>query len=103
MVEIKEVTQENVTEFIDFPFQLYKKSPYWVGELKADTRKLFSPDNAFWKHGENKMFLAYKDGKLSGRIMALINRAHNEYHNEHIGFFGFFDCVEDDDSSHVLF
>lgn len=103
MIEIKEVNAKNLNEFIDYPFQLYKNDLYWVGELKTDTRKLLLPNNAFWTHAENKMFLAYKDGKIAGRIMALVNRAHNEYHKEHIGFFGFFDCEEDTDVSHALF
>ena len=47
--------------------------------------------------------MAYDGEKPLGRIMALVNRAHNEYHKENIGFFGFFDCVNDEHVSVALF
>lgn len=103
MITVCEVTDKNLSQFIHFPFDLYKNSPYWVGELKADTRRLLSPKNPFWAHAVNKMFLAYKDGVLAGRIMALVNHAHNAYHHENIGFFGFFDVIQDAEVSHALF
>ncbi len=103
MIEIQEVTDKNLKTFIDFPFELYKNDPYWVGELKADSKRLLSPLNPFWRHAVNKMFLAFKDGKPAGRLMALVNRTHNEYHQENIGFFGFFDAVNDGAVSHALF
>lgn len=102
-VKIVPVTTGNdISSFIDFPFILYKHSPYWVGELKADTKHLISLENPFWKHATRELFLAYKDGVLVGRIMALVNKVHNEYHHENIGFFGFFDCVNDAKVSSAL-
>ena len=47
--------------------------------------------------------MAYRDGKPVGRICALINRKFNEYHQANIGFFGFFDCVNDEKVSAALF
>lgn len=102
-IEIRSVTEKNINTFVDFPFELYRNHPYWVGELKGDTKKLLSPKNAFWAHAENRLFMAYKDGKPAGRIMALVNRLHNEYHQENIGFFGFFDCVHDQAVADALF
>ena len=90
-------------DFVQFPFDLYKKDPYWVGELKADTLRLLRTDNAFWKHARRKLFLAYQDGKIVGRLCALVNNTYNEYHQENIGFFGFFDCINDAAVSHALF
>lgn len=95
--------ENNLNEFINFPYQLYKDSPYWVGELKADTRKLLRPDNAFWKHARRKLLLAYKDGQTAGRLCVLVNDTYNEYHQENIGFFGFFDCINDKAVSKALF
>ena len=95
-MQIKEISSPaDITAFVDFPFTLYKDHPYWVGELKADTRRLLSEENPFWAHARRALFMAYEGEKPLGRIMALINRAHNEYHGENIGFFGFFDCVND--------
>ncbi len=103
-VSVREVTTEKELDaFIDFPFELYKNNPYWVGELKADTKHLINLKNPFWNHASRALFLAYEEGELLGRIMALVNRAHNEYHHENIGFFGFFDCVNDARVSNSLF
>lgn len=41
------------------------------------------------------MFLAFRDGRVAGRVMAIINHAHNEFHNERAGFFGFFEVEND--------
>ena len=95
--------EQDLKIFVNFPFQLYKNHPYWVGELKADTLKLLKPDNAFWTHARRKLLLAYKDGKPVGRLCALVNDTFNEYQKENIGFFGFFDCVNDKAVSHALF
>lgn len=103
MVEIREVTDKDLNAFINFPFELYKQDPYWVGELKMDTRALLRENNAFWKHGVRKLFMAYQDGKAVGRICALVNHRFNEYHLENIGFFGFFDCVNNEEVSAALF
>lgn len=101
---VKQLTDSQLDEFIDFPFSLYQNDPYWVGELKADTRKLLKKDNAFWQGSCRALFMAYReDGTPLGRIAAIINGAHNAYHHEKIGFFGFFDCVNDDKVSSALF
>ncbi len=101
--QIRQVTTDyEVSEFIDFPFSLYKNDPYWVGELKADTKRLLQADNPFWTTATRALFLAEKKGQTVGRIMALVNRAHNEYHHENIGFFGFFDCANDEDVATAL-
>ena len=95
--------EKQLKAFVQFPFDLYKKDLYWVGELKADTLKLLRPDNAFWTHARRKLFLAYQDGKIVGRLCALVNDTYNEYHHENIGFFGFFDCINNAEVSHALF
>ena len=94
---------KQLTAFAQFPYDLYKKDPYWVGELKADTLKLLRPDNAFWMYARRKLLLAYKDGQLTGRLCAIVNDTYNVYHQENIGFFGFFDCINDPEVSHALF
>ncbi len=103
MVEIREVTQKELNSFINFSFELYKQDPYWVGDLKEETRKLLRLDNPFWQHAVRKLFMAYQDGKPVGRICALVNRKYNDYRHENIGFFGFFDCVNDEEVSNALF
>ena len=103
-MQIKNIqTPREINAFIEFPFSLYKADPYWVGELKADTKHLLDMHNPFWQQASRALFMAYDGEKPLGRIMALVNRAHNEYHKENIGFFGFFDCVNDEHVSVALF
>lgn len=97
MTEITAVNEQDkkqINEFINYPYTLYKDNPYWIGELKADVKKLLLKD-PFWRHAEKQMFIAYKNGKAAGRIMALVNHTHNEHWNEKCGMFGFFDCIDD--------
>ena len=103
-MQIKEIhSPQEINDFINFPFELYKDNPYWVGELKTDIRKLLDAQNDFWHTADRALFMAYEGEKPVGRIMALVNKAHNEYHRENIGFFGFFDCVQDEKVSAALF
>lgn len=103
-LEIRELhTNEELDHFVNFPFELYRNNPYWVGELKADTKQLIRLEDPFWKTASRVLFMAYEGEKPLGRLMALVNRAHNDYHHENIGFFGFFDCVNDERVSAALF
>jgi ribosomal protein S18 acetylase RimI-like enzyme len=104
MIQIKEISSvQDRNAFVEFPFTLYKDHPYWVGELKAETMHLLDEKNPFWQHAKRALFMAYEGATPVGRIMALINRAHNEHHKENIGFFGFFDCINDTEISAALF
>ncbi len=92
-----------LAEFVDFPFRLFRGHPYWVGDLKKDTSRLLGPGHPFWDHAERRLFMAFRDGVPVGRIAAILNRAHNDFHDERCGFFGFFDCQDDLAASRLLF
>jgi GNAT superfamily N-acetyltransferase len=51
--------------------------------------------NPFFEHAEAEYFLAERGGAVVGRIAAIANRAHNEAHHDRVGFFGFFESVDD--------
>jgi GNAT superfamily N-acetyltransferase len=51
--------------------------------------------NPFFEHGTAGYFLAERDGEVVGRIAAISNQLHNETHGDRVGFFGFFECIED--------
>jgi GNAT superfamily N-acetyltransferase len=82
--------------FLKFPFDLYRDNPYWVPPLFSDMKRRFSPDNPFFRHAEVQPFISMLDGRPAGRIAAIHNRGYNEFSGENAGFFGFFDCIEDD-------
>jgi GNAT superfamily N-acetyltransferase len=59
--------------------------------------------NPFFDHGEAEYFLAERDGEVVGRIAAISNRLHNETHGDRVGFFGFFECADDQAAADALF
>ncbi len=59
--------------------------------------------NPFFQHGSVELFLAYSNGDVAGRIAAVENTLHNEFHQEKIGFFGLFESVEDQEVANALF
>jgi len=96
--------KKQLKEFIMLPFELYKNDSNWVPPLISDQKKFFNPKkNPYYQHSEVKLFLAYKDGKQSGRISAHSNTQHNIEHNDNIGFFGFFECIDDQEVADALF
>ncbi len=102
-IAIREIDQEGLGAFIDFPFDLFKGHPHWVGELKRDTRHMLELSHPFWRHAERRLFMAYRGGQPAGRIAAIVNRAHNSFHGENCGFFGFFDCEDRQETADALF
>ena len=59
--------------------------------------------NPFFEHGEAEYFLAERDGEVVGRIAAITNRLHNETHGDRVGFFGFFESIDDQSVADALF
>ncbi|MEI6816440.1 MAG: hypothetical protein WCL14_07495 [Bacteroidota bacterium] len=105
MITIKKV--ENSADkklFIDFPHDLYKDDKNYVPELFIAQSDLMDPKkNPFFKHSKADLYLALKDGKVVGRISAIRNNNYNEFANAKVGFFGFFDVVNDYEVAKKLF
>lgn len=83
--------------FIQFPFDLFKGCDVWVPPLRMDVAKLINPKkNAFFEHGDMQLFLAEDQrGTVVGRIAGIRNGMHLEKYNDQVGFFGFFDTIND--------
>lgn len=93
-IEIIEVrSKKDLYDFIRFPLSIYSKDPYYVPFLFTEMEKKFSKKNPFFLHANVKYFLAKYKGKSVGRITSIINYRHNEFHKENIGFFGFFESI----------
>jgi len=83
-------------EFLSFPYQLYKEQKLWIPPLMMEQKKLIdTQQNPFYDEADLAMFIATLNGKTAGRIAAIHNKAYNRYHKTNVGFFGFFDCVDD--------
>ncbi|MEW6511379.1 MAG: hypothetical protein AB1428_10505 [Bacteroidota bacterium] len=90
--------------FIKFQWVPYAGNPYWVPPLLMDRRKLIDrKNNPFYHHAAMELFLAERDGEIVGRIGAVVNDNHNKEHEENIGFFGFFECIDDQEVANALF
>lgn len=88
---------------LKFPWTLYKGDPYWVPPLLSmQKHKLDRQKNATWKHMEGEYFIAWRGAQPVGTIAAFINHRHNEFHNEHIGFFGLFEVYDDQEAASAL-
>ena len=90
--------------FIDYEWQANKNNPNWISPLRMERNKLLDTNkNPFFTHSEIELFLAYNDGKIVGRIAALTNQNHNDYHNDNAGFWGFLECENNQDAVNELF
>jgi hypothetical protein len=58
--------------------------------------------NPFFKHARMRPLLAYRDGKLVGRIVGVIDDRHNEYHAEKTAFFGFYESIDDQEVANTM-
>lgn len=89
-------------EFLRLPFKLYAKNPLWVPPLLRDIKEQFSAQNPFFKHAEVAPFIAKLNGDTVGRIAAIYNEAHINFYGEKAGFFGFFDCLDENAVAQAL-
>lgn len=96
-VEVRAVSgRRDLTRFIDLPFALHANHPLWVPPLKLERRLFLSRrQNAFFSHGEAEYFLAWRDGRVVGRVSAQINRAFNDHQGKRWGWFGFLELEDD--------
>jgi len=96
------VSRRDLKEFENIPEILFGKDPNFVPPFPGSIVELLTEKSAFARHGEVFPFIAYLQGKPVGRIAAVVNRSHNEYHKDKVGFFGFFDFIEDETVAQVL-
>ncbi len=70
--------------------------PHFVPPLRREHRDLFDRRrHPFFRHAEAAFFLAQRDGRPVGRIEAIVNHAHNRFHDDRVGFFGAFESEND--------
>ena len=102
---IKEVVgKKDLKKWVDFPNKLYKKVPSYVPFLFNDEMDTFTKaKNPAYDFCETKLFLAYIDNKIVGRIGALINHAYNKKWNKNAMRFTRFDFIDDYEVSEALF
>lgn len=104
---------------VKFPFRLYKGDPYWVPPLIGDRKKFLDPEhNPSFEYLQVSYFVAEALVKpenqpadalpvggmeqVVGTIAAIFNPRHNEIHNDRVGFFGLFECINDFEVAEAL-
>lgn len=98
---VKVRNSKDLKAFIDFPHDLYKADPHYVPALFLSEKFLLTK-HPFHQHSEMILFLAYRNSKVVGRIAAILNNNYNKFHNTSVGFFGFFDCINEIDVAKKL-
>lgn len=103
-VEIKKVSSRGeLKQFIRFNYEFYKDCPYSVPDLYDDILGTFTPEkNAAFEFCEADYFLALREGKVVGRVAAIINRRANETWHRRVVRFGWIDFVDDIEVSRAL-
>ena len=104
-IQIKRVeTKKDLKQFIEFHYDLYKGNPYDVPNLYSDEVNTLSKDkNAAFDFCEAEYFLALKEGKIVGRVAAIINHKANEKWKKKDVRFGWIDFIDDIEVSRALF
>jgi GNAT superfamily N-acetyltransferase len=93
-----------ISAFVDVPWRLYRGDPHWTPPLRADLlgsrllglHGLLTPAHPYHRDAEVTHFVAWRGDDAVGRVSAAVNHRYNDYHGERIGFFGFFESVDDD-------
>ena len=104
-IQIKRVeTKKDLKRFIEFHYDLYKGNPYDVPNLYSDEVNTLSKDkNAAFDFCEAEYYLALKEGKIVGRVAAIINHKANEKWKKKDVRFGWIDFIDDIEVSRALF
>lgn len=85
-----------LNEFVELPFSIYDDHRHWVPPLRIAVKELLDrKKHPFYANADAEFFLARQGGRVVGRIAAIIDRNHNQFHQEKAGFFGFYESVND--------
>ncbi len=96
-------SREDEKAFLRFPWKVYAHDPNWVPPLVSQRKdKMDREHNPMLKHMEIEFFMAWRGTEPVGEIAAFINHSHNKFHNEHIGWFGMFEVLDDREAALAL-
>ncbi|WP_224482940.1 GNAT family N-acetyltransferase [Robertkochia aurantiaca] len=105
MITVKEVrSKKDLETFVKFPFSLYKTSDKWVPPLiQEELSTLDAAKNPIYREAESRLFLAYRDQKVAGRIAAIINHTEVDQLGKKKLRFGWFESINDKEVAEELF
>jgi GNAT superfamily N-acetyltransferase len=83
-------------DFFSLKRAIYRHDPAAVIPLrKMERLQVDRERNAFYQHAQMEAFICYRDGQPVGRIAAIVDQLHQQYHQDDVGFFGFFEAIDD--------
>ncbi|MBM3222530.1 MAG: N-acetyltransferase [Candidatus Tectomicrobia bacterium] len=93
-ITVLPIALHDTKAFLRVPWRVYHRDHCWVPPLQIERRAFLNPHkNPFFQHAQVQLFLAQHQGETVGRIAAVINQAHDQFHGERAGFFGLFECL----------
>jgi GNAT superfamily N-acetyltransferase len=85
------------------PYQLFKDHAHWIAPLLIEQKKIFDPNkNTLLQHCDYQLFLLRDKSQVIGRIAVHVNHHFNSYWKEKTGFFGHYECIDDETASRTL-
>lgn len=97
-------TSRERNAFLRLPWIVNGSYPNWVPPLRQNQKELVNYiKHPSYDHGEIQTFVAWQNDQPIGRVAAIVNRTHNETYKDKLGFFGFFECIDDTPAAHGLF
>ena len=96
-------SKSDFKEFFKMPWIIYKNDKNWVPPFWFEYRDFFTKKNPFWSHAEAKLFLIQRNHEIVGRIAGIIDHLYCKLYKRSIGFFGFFECINDFKCAKILF
>src|SRR5206468_4004342 len=96
VIDVRRVRgRRDFRRFVDYPYDRNARDPHWVPPLRIAERERLTPrKNPFFAHAEVELFLAWRGNRIAGRIAAIDDRLHNEYHRDNVAMFGFFEAAD---------
>src|SRR5712692_8381829 len=89
--------------FIDYPYERNANDPHWVPPLRLSEHERLTPKkNPFFAHADVELLLAWRGGRVAGRIAAIDDRLHQQTHHDDVAMFGFFEADDADAASALL-
>ena len=95
--------KKEIKAFLGLPFRLYKRDPLWVPPLVSELLPFLDGRHPFCHHSVIKPFIAFKKGEPVGRVAAIVDHNFISYHGKRVGYFGFFEVVDDLQVTKALF
>jgi GNAT superfamily N-acetyltransferase len=97
------INKKDWKQFLKLPGEIYRDNSHWVPPVSREVRNtLHTEKHPFWEHARREVFLVRKDDKVAGRVVAIVDDNHINFHGENTGFFGFFECIEDFEVARLL-